>query len=358
MRPLGRPDMTLKALADDRPDEGRRLLNNFELRLMARMLVEEQGLTLAQILAGTGLPRRLLTETAQLLTPEQELLLYTRIAHCNRDPGLGVRVGERIMLPNYGVLGSAMMAAYNLGEALDLLAEFAPLVSWASHSQLSTETFEGQLCTRLTIVPTATDPLTAALEIDSTFASLQVLFNELMAESVPFTVLDIARESAPDTLQQHHRLFSCPVRSGRERNALLISQSVLNAPLPHPQPEHRELLRDLCRQSTAALTEERGLVAAVRSRLQGLEDGIPTLEQLAAQFNISARTLRRQLRAAGVSFQSLLDQSRYRDARRYLGSTELTVEAIGRRLGYADARSFRTAFRRWSGMTPAQFRKG
>jgi AraC-like DNA-binding protein len=81
------------------------------------------------------------------------------------------------------------------------------------------------------------------------------------------------------------------------------------------------------------------------------------LEQLAQQFDISARTLRRQLRAAGVTFQSLLDESRYRESKRYLASTDMTVEAIGRRLGYADVRSFRTAFRRWSGQTPLEHRK-
>ena len=42
-------------------EEGRRLLNNFELRLMARMLADEQHISLEQILKGTGLPRRLLT---------------------------------------------------------------------------------------------------------------------------------------------------------------------------------------------------------------------------------------------------------------------------------------------------------
>ena len=339
-------------------EEGRRLLNNFELRLMARMLAEEQHISLEQILKGTGLPRRLLTETAQLMTPAQELLLYNRIAHCNTDPGLGVRVGERITLPNYGVLGSALMAASNLGDALDLLVQFAPLVSWASHSQLSSERYQGQACTCLTIFPTASDPRTAALEIDSTFASLQVLFNELMAETVPFVLLDIAHGGAESALQEHRRLFSCPVRSGQRRNAILIAQAELSVPLPHPQPEYQELFHDLCRQSTAALTEERGLVAAVRSRLLNHEGGIPTLEQVAGQFSISARTLRRQLRAAGVSFQSLLDESRYSEARRYLSSTDLTVESIGRLLGYADARSFRTAFRRWSGKTPAQFRLG
>ena len=39
----------------------------------------------------TGLAPRLLREPAQWLTPEQELQLYTRVAHCNRDPALGIR---------------------------------------------------------------------------------------------------------------------------------------------------------------------------------------------------------------------------------------------------------------------------
>ncbi|MEH6581382.1 MAG: AraC family transcriptional regulator ligand-binding domain-containing protein [Halioglobus sp.] len=323
---------------------------------MAQLLVEEQGIMLSEILAGTGLATRLLTEPAQWLTPEQELLLYTRIAHCNNDPALGIRVGQRLTLPNYGVLGAALMAAYTLAETLELLAEFAPLVSWASHSQVSVETYEGQPCTCLSIFPTAADPQARVLEIDSTFASLKVLLDELLGEPVPIALLDMDRQCSQEELITHRTLLDCPVRTGRPRNALLINQEVLARPLPHPQPGNRGLFRDLCHQSTSALTEKRGLVAAVRSRLQVEEGVAPSLELVAEQFNLSSRTLRRQLRAAGVTFQSLLDESRYREARRSLESTGLSVEVIARRLGYADARSFRAAFRRWSGQTPADFR--
>lgn len=343
-------------LGERRSNAGQHLLNNYELRLMAQLLGREQGIGLAQIVEGTGVPERLLRETAQLLTPEQELQLYTQIAQCNRDPFLGIRVGERINLPNYGVLASAMMAAYNLGEALALLAEFAPLVSWASHSQLTTERYGDEDCACLTIFPTATDPAAAALEIDSTFASIQVVFNQLSAEPVPFALLEMTRVSSSESLSHHRRLFGCALRTDSKRNALLIAHSVLNKPLPHPQPEHQELFRDLCQQSTTMLTEKRGLVAAVRNRLLAEDGTVPSLEQLATQFDVSARTLRRQLRAAGVTYQSLLDESRFRESKRYLASTEMTVAAIGRRLGYADARSFRTAFRRWSGQTPVEYR--
>ena len=57
-----------------------------------------------------------------------------------------------------------------------------------------------------------------------------------------------------------------------------------------------------------------------------------------------------------VPYRELLDEVRYGEARRYLSSTGLTVQAIAGLLDYADARSFRTAFRRWAGVTPAAFR--
>ena len=76
------------------------------------------------------------------------------------------------------------------------------------------------------------------------------------------------------------------------------------------------------------------------------------MEQLASHFGQSSRTLRRHLQSLGVSYQGLLDESRYAEARACLADAALTVAGIAQRLGYADARSFRTAFRRWSGTTP------
>jgi AraC-like DNA-binding protein len=127
-------------------------------------------------------------------------------------------------------------------------------------------------------------------------------------------------------------------------------------PLPYPQPEYSALFRDMCRQSMASLVEERGLVEAIKALVLAEEGQVPTLEQVASHFSLSARSLRRHLRRIGISYRELVDEVRYASARRYLSSTGLTVNAIAGQLGYADARSFRTAFRRWSGMTPAGYR--
>jgi AraC-like DNA-binding protein len=336
--------------------EQHRLLNSYELRLMCRDLARRQDCDLDALLRGSGVSPRQLENPAHRLTPEQELSLYTRVARYNRDPLLGLRIGVRLSLPSYDMLGHAMMGAATMHEALLLLTEFAPLLSWASHCQLRSESHGEVDCKAMTVIPTATDERAAALEIESTFASLQTLFNDMAGEPVRFACVEMSHRTAANDLSPYHELFGCPVAFGSERNALLIPSDLLSLRLPHPRPEYAALFRQLCRESMSALAGDRGLIASIKSLLRAREGELPTLAQAASHFNQSPRTLRRHLHARGTSYQSLLDEVRFELARRYLSSTRLSVQAIARQLGYVDARSFRTAFKRWSGRTPAAFR--
>jgi AraC-like DNA-binding protein len=67
---------------------------------------------------------------------------------------------------------------------------------------------------------------------------------------------------------------------------------------------------------------------------------------------MSARTLRRRLEEEGTTMQALLDDLRQELASRYLGERKLTQTEVALELGFADARAFRRAFKRWTGKTP------
>lgn len=334
----------------------RGLLNNFELRLMLRELVNSQGMPLDQLLAGLELPVDFLQRPGLRLTLPQEMSLYTRVATHNRDPMLGFRVGARLAAANYGILGYAALGAASVNDALQLLTEFAPLISWASHNQLTTERFEGGDCRCLTLHPAASDRDAAVLEIDSTVASLQRMFNDLAGDPWRFAAIELQRE---DTGLDHGWLegwFGCPIYFGRTRNALLLPLDAAEFLLPHPQPEYSGLFRELCRESMASLVEGEGMLDTVRGMVREARGKPPSLAQAAEHFGISARSLRRRLAGLGLTYQALLDEERFALARQYLLSTQMTVEAVAGQLGYSDARSFRTAFRRWSGVTPQVYR--
>ena len=86
-------------------------------------------------------------------------------------------------------------------------------------------------------------------------------------------------------------------------------------------------------------------------------DRLFALEECAAQLGISSRTLRRRLQERGLSYQDIADSVRADFARSYLESSRLSIECIAERLGCSEPTSFSRAFRRWTGMSPREFRK-
>ena len=151
-------------------------------------------------------------------------------------------------------------------------------------------------------------------------------------------------------------MFRCPLVCDSERNALLLPQKLLAMPLPYPQPEYSALFRDMCRQSMASLQDERDLVEAIREVIVARGGQRAHAGAGRCAFQSECAYAAASPAEIGTSYRALLEGERQASACRYLSSTGLTVAAIAGQLGYADARSFRTAFRRWMGTTPAAYR--
>ena len=96
-----------------------------------------------------------------------------------------------------------------------------------------------------------------------------------------------------------------------------------------------------------------GLQREIRKRLAAP----PTLAQLAAPLNLSERTLRRRLEAAGTRYQALVDEARRDRALTLLGRADLALAEVAFQTGFGDLRNFRRAFRRWTGLAPQEARR-
>lgn len=90
--------------------------------------------------------------------------------------------------------------------------------------------------------------------------------------------------------------------------------------------------------------------------LEVLPAGRATVADVAKELAVSSRTLHRQLKAEGASFQRILSTTREKLARHYLGNPSLSGADIAFLLGYGDTSSFYRAFQTWTGQTPEQVR--
>jgi AraC-like DNA-binding protein len=151
------------------------------------------------------------------------------------------------------------------------------------------------------------------------------------------------------------RFFRVPLSFDAEQYALCFASYWLNRHLPETDPELRRLLRSQIDALEAHFGDN--FPDQVRRVLRSaLVARHAKADQVAALFSMHSRSLNRHLHAFGTSFQQILDEIRYEFARQMLEDSTMELGEIAAALDYAAPGIFTRAFRRWSGVTPADWR--
>jgi AraC-like DNA-binding protein len=114
----------------------------------------------------------------------------------------------------------------------------------------------------------------------------------------------------------------------------------------------------LCDELLADLSLRTGVAGKIRASLLQDIAAPRTFAATARQLDTTTRTLRRQLQQQGTSFRKVVDELRTQVAVKYLRDTVMTNDDIATAMGFSDPANFRHAFRRWTGKTPGEFRRG
>jgi AraC-like DNA-binding protein len=164
--------------------------------------------------------------------------------------------------------------------------------------------------------------------------------------------------SAPSNDEAHRALFGDRIRFDDVADRLTFERPLLESPMREADRVLASILEGCLVRALEELSPGPGIADAVRQRIAtALPDGAPSLEQVARSVGLSSRVLQRRLLDEGTSFARLLEDVRRALAQRYLSRPQLTMPAIALLLGYSDATALQRAFKRWTGMTPLDFRR-
>jgi AraC-like DNA-binding protein len=266
------------------------------------------------------------------------------------DAAVGLHIGETVRPAAFDALGYVFRFSRTLGDGLARLARYHRFVD--DLLTLALEKGRDRVRVRLEGIDRMTRQTAEFMLATLTRAArVETGHRDLDPVLVEFAF------PRPRNIADHRRLFRAPLQFGRRRNALVFTRAALDLPLRKSEPELREVLERRVRDVIARLPPIDSLAGRARFRLrEELDHGRPTAASVGRQLGLSERSLHRRLREEGTTLGRLLQGLRLELAERYL-SEGVSINETAFLLGYSEASAFQRAFRRWTGSTPAAYRR-
>ncbi|GAA5316771.1 MAG: AraC family transcriptional regulator [Candidatus Pelagadaptatus aseana] len=157
-----------------------------------------------------------------------------------------------------------------------------------------------------------------------------------------------------------HLFYGAPVQFDHKLNSMVFEARYLDLPIVQNETSAESYVRrapldiylpqDVHGETSRLIREKLKSSVASRHFTQELQD-------IALDMGISSQTIRRRLAKEGTSFNAIKSQVRRDIAMNALGNRDASIEDVTIQAGYSEPAAFIRAFKSWTGVSPARFRK-
>jgi AraC-like DNA-binding protein len=324
--------------------------------VLVRMLadtLQQRGIAPEILLAQRGSdatrPERL---DAGLSLAEYQVL-FQRALRLTAEPALGLHCGLYATEASFDLMGPLVSHAQTLRHAIQLGRQFARLLMDDVRLHFHEQAGSAKLRCEFPRVDRTFDRSFAEFVLAGLLRLLRVFGGaRVELSAVRF------EHARPAYHHEYAIAFGGAERFAQDFTGLEFDSRLLDRPHLHRQPELHALLRAGAERSLERLSRPKTFVERVQAfvRTQPVASALD-MNLAARELGLSIRSLRRRLADEGTSYRALTQAALQESALAMLRDPERTVQATADALGFADATAFHRAFRRWTGVTPAQYRE-
>lgn len=318
-------------------------------RLLARELrLDEDGQR--ELLRGTPLTPEDLFRLEHGVDSATQVVITRNAIRLSGNPAFGLHWGSRLHLSAHGPLGLLLANSPNMGAALNAIEHFHALR--LQHMNIRQQRDGDRLIQEIEF----TLPLdeVGIFSLEALMVSLQRAFELVLGRHLTEAEIGFAY-AAPPHAERYGDYLHSPWHFNAERTFLSVPEGLAASPNPFSDPALFSDALRRCEQISATQKANAGWAQKVGQLLGSHPGQLWSLADVAGQLEVSTRSLIRHLKAEGTSYQTLLDAELGRQARACLDSGRYTVEGVALTLGYQEVSAFRRAFKRWFGMSPADY---
>lgn len=278
--------------------------------------------------------------------------VYELVTRASGDPAWLYRAVNEASLAGAGTLFQLLLCCATLYDAFRLGCRYSAIATDVAAFSFHER---GQ---HIDLFVTANPDVQVSLEQIEVAVFIPSRYQRLVpATRAPLLVEAMFRHEPRFAPAQYEAHFGCPVRFGAQHNGLRLSRAALDTPLAGADTSRQAYYRSIAERYECQALAVGSLVERVQLLfMQRMAFGEPGVDDIAALLAMGRRTLQRRLLEEGSSWRDATDAARLRVARRELDNPARPLHELALLTGYADTRAFLRAFRRWTGLTPSQYR--
>jgi AraC-like DNA-binding protein len=267
------------------------------------------------------------------------------------NPLLGLELGGQARAASFDIVAYVMMSCPNLQNGLERFIRYLRIISDATTLELK----EVAIGHRLSFAFRGGDRPIPRPRIDFILLMVLTFCRWVAARDLQLLQVDYASPPPPD-VAPYEKAFGCRVCFDAPTHSLYFSSADITSPLPSYNQTMADLHERFAGETLQRLENSRISQKARDIIVRLLPDGEPMRADVARELCLSERTLQRRLEEEDTSFQKLVDSIRRELAERYLTRDRLTLAEAAYLVGFSEQSTFCRAFKRWTGMSPTEFR--
>lgn len=287
-----------------------------------------------------------------LIAAEEFLTAHERLDEL-LGPGFGVRVGQHMVIEDYGVLGFSWRTCSRVGEIFELSERYFQLLSNTFVWQIQEEGPISHV-----ILNRAAHRRGMELSTEASLSATVVVLQAISEKNI-FPVKVSFKHQAPNDLSSFETAFQCPVLFDQAHYAISYQTADLNLRTAIADASiNRYLLQQIDEKTKGIKIPGSKLVHDVEALIQdALPNGIPSIHHISTLTAMSNRTLTRRLSEAGVTYRDLVQQIQENIAKKLLLENIQSIGDIAFLTGFSEQSAFARAFKKWTNLTPSEFKK-
>lgn len=287
------------------------------------------------------------------VSADSYLRLWGLVMQGVSDPAFPLRVAETTGIETYDLFGFVCMTGRDLRDAFSRAGRYVgiytDLVRWELH-------LEGGIAA-MRLVPAQEGQPEGRFAAECTLAEMMLATRRYFG--IALEPLEVHfRWRTPRVVSHLEQFYNAPLKFEMPYTALVFEERYLGLPLVKSDSAMSLFFSRHAEELLKQVPQSIGTSGQVRTLIAQSFGGKPaTLESVASTLMVSSRTLRRRLEEEGQTFQKLLQETRCALAKQHLREERLSIGEIAFVLGFSDVSTFHRSFRRWTGQTPAAFRR-